>query len=122
MSHELEFDTDRPPGGAGRPPARRHRHGGHARHPGRRARARSPGTPPGCLVVDLGVARATSTARGSSCSSACTAPSWRDGVELIVVAPDGSNAARLLGLVAMSDIGEVRRTLAEALHRCAGRE
>ena len=41
-----------------------------------------------------------------------------DGVELIVVAPDGSNAARLLGLVAMSDIGEVRRSLAEALHRC----
>ena len=41
-----------------------------------------------------------------------------DGVELIVVAPDGSNAARLLGLVSMSDIGEVRRSLAEALHRC----
>ena len=41
-----------------------------------------------------------------------------DGVELIVVAPDGSNAARLLGLVAMSDIGEVRRSLAEALDRC----
>ena len=45
-----------------------------------------------------------------------------DGVELIVVAPPGSNAARLLGLVAMADIGEVRRSLAEALDRCGGRE
>ena len=45
-----------------------------------------------------------------------------DGSELIVVAPPGSNAARLLGLVAMTDIGEVRPSLAEALDRCAGRE
>ncbi len=41
--------------------------------------------------------------------------------DLIVVAPPGSNAALLLGLVAMSDIGEVRRTLDEALDRCGGR-
>jgi anti-anti-sigma regulatory factor len=44
-----------------------------------------------------------------------------EGPELIVVAPPGSNAARLLGLVAMRDIGEVRQSLAEALDRCAGR-
>jgi hypothetical protein len=45
-----------------------------------------------------------------------------DGRELMVVAPPGSNAARLLGLVAMSDIGEVRESLAQALDRCSGRE
>ena len=43
------------------------------------------------------------------------------GSDLIVVAPPGSNAARLLGLVAMSDIGEVRGSLADALDRCSGR-
>ena len=44
-----------------------------------------------------------------------------DGVELIVVAPDGSTAARLLSLVALSDIGEVRGSLDAALDRCADR-
>jgi anti-anti-sigma factor len=45
-----------------------------------------------------------------------------DGVELIVVAPPGSGAARLLGLVALDDIGEVRPSLAAALDRCGDRE
>jgi anti-anti-sigma factor len=44
-----------------------------------------------------------------------------DDVELIVVAPDGSNAARLLSLVALTDIGEVRGSLDAALDRCADR-
>ena len=57
----------------------------------------------------------TSTARGSSCCSACTARWPADGADLIVVAPPGSGAARLLGLVALGDIGEVRPSLAEAL-------
>ncbi|NUT54658.1 MAG: hypothetical protein HOQ03_01570, partial [Thermoleophilia bacterium] len=43
-----------------------------------------------------------------------------DGCELIVVAPPGSSAARLLGLVALSEIGEVRPSLAEALQTCSG--
>ena len=45
-----------------------------------------------------------------------------DGVELIVVAPDGSRAARLLSLVALTDIGEVCDSLAGALDRCRERE
>jgi anti-anti-sigma factor len=45
-----------------------------------------------------------------------------DGVGLIVVAPDGSNAARLLSLVALTDIGEVCDSLAGALDRCRERE
>ena len=45
-----------------------------------------------------------------------------DGVELIVVAPPGSGAARLLGLVALGDIGQVRPSLAEALDTCGDRE
>ena len=45
-----------------------------------------------------------------------------DGIELIVVAPPGSSPARLLGLVALSDIGEVRPSLAAALDTCGERE
>lgn len=45
-----------------------------------------------------------------------------DGVGLIVVAPPGTSAARLLGLVALGDIGEVRPSLAEALDTCGDRE
>lgn len=45
-----------------------------------------------------------------------------DDVELIVVAPDGSNAARLLSLVALTDIGEVCDWLAGALDHCRERE
>jgi len=75
----------------------------------------------GCLVVDLGAA--------DYIDSSGIEPLFRlhaalevDGVGLIVVAPPGSNAARLLGLVAMDDIGEVRPSLADALDRCGGRE
>ena len=45
-----------------------------------------------------------------------------EDVELIVVAPDGSNAARLLSLVALSDIGEVRGSLEAALDTSADRK
>jgi len=74
-----------------------------------------------CLVVDLGAADYIDSS-GIELLFRLHAALGADGVDLIVVAPPGSNAARLLGLVAMADIGEVRRTLPEALDRCAGRE
>jgi anti-anti-sigma factor len=74
-----------------------------------------------CLVVDLGAADYIDSS-GIELLFRLHAALGGDGVDLIVVAPPGSNAARLLGLVAMADIGEVRRTLTEALDRCAGRE
>jgi anti-anti-sigma factor len=39
---------------------------------------------------------------------------------LIVVAPPGSSAARLLGLVALGDIGDVRPSVESALEACQG--
>ena len=74
----------------------------------------------GCLVVDLGSVDYVDSSGIELLFQLHEALS-ADGPDLIVVAPPGSNAARLLGLVAMSDIGEVRRSLAEALDRCAGR-
>jgi anti-anti-sigma factor len=73
-----------------------------------------------CLVVDLGSATYIDSS-GIELLFRLHAALAGDGVELIVVAPDGSNAARLLGLVAMADIGEVRRSLDAALDRCGGR-
>ena len=73
-----------------------------------------------CLVVDLGAVDYVDSS-GIELLFRLHAALTAEGSDLIVVAPPGSNAARLLGLVAMSDIGEVRRTLAEALDRCAGR-
>ena len=75
----------------------------------------------GCLVVDLGAAEYIDSS-GIELLFRLHAALSGDGADLIVVAPPGSNAARLLGLVALSDIGEVRRTLDEALDRCGGRE
>ena len=75
----------------------------------------------GCLVVDLGAADYIDSS-GIELLFRLHAALGADGADLIVVAPPGSNAARLLGLVALADIGEVRRSLAEALDRCAGRE
>lgn len=39
---------------------------------------------------------------------------------LVVVAPPGSSAERLLGLVALGDIGDVRPTVESALEACQG--
>jgi anti-anti-sigma factor len=75
----------------------------------------------GCLVVDLGAADYIDSS-GIELLFRLHAALEVDGVGLIVVAPPGSNAARLLGLVAMDDIGEVRPSLADALDRCGGRE
>jgi anti-sigma B factor antagonist len=74
----------------------------------------------GCLVVDLGSVDYVDSS-GIELLFRLHEALSADGPDLIVVAPPGSNAARLLGLVAMSDIGDVRRSLAEALDRCAGR-
>jgi anti-anti-sigma factor len=75
----------------------------------------------GCLVVDLGAADYIDSS-GIELLFRLHAALSTDGSDLIVVAPPGSNAARLLGLVALADIGEVRPSLAEALDRCSGRE
>ena len=75
----------------------------------------------GCLVVDLGAAEYIDSS-GIELLFRVHAALGGDGADLIVVAPPGSNAARLLGLVAMADIGEVRQSLAAALDRCGDRE
>jgi anti-sigma B factor antagonist len=74
----------------------------------------------GCLVVDLGSVEYVDSS-GIELLFRLHEALTADAHDLIVVAPPGSNAARLLGLVAMGDIGDVRRSLAEALDRCAGR-
>ena len=74
-----------------------------------------------CLVVDLGAADYVDSS-GIELLFRLHAALEVDGVGLIVAAPPGSNAARLLGLVAMDDIGEVRPSLADALDRYGGRE
>jgi anti-anti-sigma factor len=74
-----------------------------------------------CLVIDLGAVEYIDSSGIELLFRVHGALASTD-VELIVVAPDGSNAARLLSLVALSDIGEVRGSLDAALDRCAGRE
>ena len=76
---------------------------------------------PDCLVVDLGSVEYLDSS-GIELLFRVHGATAGDGVDLIVVAPPGSNAARLLGLVAMGDIGEVRESLDQALDRCSGRE
>jgi anti-anti-sigma factor len=73
----------------------------------------------GCLVVDLGAADYIDSS-GIELLFRLHAVMQAGGTDLIVVAPPGSSAARLLGLVSMSDIGEVRPSLAQALDRCGG--
>ncbi len=75
----------------------------------------------GCLVVDLGSA-AYIDSSGIELLFRLHAALAVERAGLIVVAPSGSNAARLLDLVALTDIGEVRRSVAEALDGCAARE
>ena len=75
----------------------------------------------GCLVVDLESVEYIDSS-GIELLFRLHGALSSDGVELIVVAPPGSSAARLLGLVALSDIGEVRPSLAAALDTCGDRE
>jgi anti-sigma B factor antagonist len=73
-----------------------------------------------CLVVDLGEVDYVDSS-GIELLFRLHAALHAEGRDLIVVAPPGSNAARLVGLVAIADIGEVCPSLADALDRCAGR-
>ena len=75
----------------------------------------------GCLVVDLGEVEYIDSS-GIELLFRLHGALTADGTDLIVVAPPGSRAARLLGLVALGDIGEIRPSLADALETCAGRE
>ena len=75
----------------------------------------------GCLVVDLGAVEYIDSS-GIELLFRLHGALAADDTELIVVAPPGSTAARLLGLVALSDIGEIRSSLAEALQTCSGSE
>ena len=74
----------------------------------------------GCLVVDLSSVDYVDSS-GIELLFRLHGHLSGDGVELIVVAPPGSSAARLLGLVALGDIGEIRPSLEAALDTC-GRE
>lgn len=74
----------------------------------------------GCLVVDLGEVEYIDSS-GIELLFRVHGALASDGTELVVVAPPGSGAARLLGLVALGEIGEVRPSLAEALDTCGGR-
>lgn len=75
----------------------------------------------GCLVVDLSTVEYVDSS-GIELLFRLHGALSSDGIELIVVAPPGSSAARLLGLVALGDIGEVRPSLAAALDTCGQRE
>ena len=74
-----------------------------------------------CLIVDLGAVEYIDSS-GIELLFRLHGALAADGAELIVVAPPGSRAARLLALVALGDIGEVRPSLAEALSTCGDRE
>jgi anti-anti-sigma factor len=75
----------------------------------------------GCLVIDLGAVDYVDSS-GIELLFRLHGALTADGAELIVVAPPGTAAARLLGLVALNDIGEVRPSLADALQTCSGSE
>ena len=120
MSRELELDTDALPGAliahvrgeidmANTLELQTELRAAVARHSAR------------CLVIDLEPVEYIDSS-GIELLFRLHAALAVDGVELIVVAPPGSNAARLLGLVALTDIGEVRPSLDAALDRCGGRK
>jgi anti-anti-sigma factor len=75
----------------------------------------------GCLVIDLGAVEYIDSS-GIELLFRVHGALSSEAVDLIVVAPPGSSAARLLGMVALGDIGEIRGSLAEALQTCAGSE
>jgi anti-sigma B factor antagonist len=75
----------------------------------------------GCLVIDLGAVDYIDSS-GIELLFRLHGALAAGGSGLIVVAPPGSGAARLLGLVALDDIGEVRASLADALQTCSGSE
>jgi anti-anti-sigma factor len=75
---------------------------------------------PGCVIVDL--SRVTyMDSSGIHLLFRLHSEIASAGAELIVVAPPGSNPARLIELVALTDAGEVRPSVESALDSCAGR-
>ena len=75
----------------------------------------------GCLVIDLGGVEYIDSS-GIELLFRMHGALTGESVHLIVVAPPGTSAARLLGMVALDDIGEIRGSLADALQTCAGPE
>jgi anti-anti-sigma factor len=71
----------------------------------------------GCLVIDLGRVDYIDSS-GIELLFRVHGALTGESVDLIVVAPPSSSAARLLGMVALDDIGEIRGSLAEALQTC----
>ena len=78
------------------------------------------GHEPECLVIDLGAVDYIDSSGIEVLFRLHAELAGRR--ELITVAPPGSVAGRLLGLVALDDIGEIRPSLAAALESCADRE
>ena len=75
----------------------------------------------GCLVIDLGGVEYIDSS-GIELLFRVHGSLTGESVDLIVVAPQGSSAARLLGMVALADIGEIRGSLGEALQTCGDPE
>jgi anti-anti-sigma factor len=73
-----------------------------------------------CLVVDLGEVDYIDSS-GIELLFRLHGALAAEDAALKVVAPPASRAARLLGLVALEDVGEVCGSLAEALDSCRGR-
>ena len=74
---------------------------------------------PACVVVDLSAVTYIDSS-GIRLLFRLYAALAEDPSRLIVVAPPGSSAERLLGLVALGDIGDVRPSVASALEACQG--
>ena len=75
----------------------------------------------GCLVIDLGSVEYIDSS-GIELLFRVHGALAAESADLIVVAPPGSGAARLLGMVALDDIGAIRASLAEALQTCGDPE
>jgi anti-anti-sigma factor len=74
---------------------------------------------PACVLVDLGAADYMDSS-GIRLLFRLYALLEADPSRLVVVAPPGSSAERLLRLVALGDIGDIRPSVASALEACQG--
>ena len=74
---------------------------------------------PACMLVDLGAVTYIDSS-GIRLLFRLYGAMAEDPSRLIVVAPPGSSAARLLSLVALGDIGDIRPSIASALEACQG--
>jgi anti-anti-sigma factor len=74
---------------------------------------------PACVVVDLGAVTYIDSSGIRLLFRLYTAMA-EEPSRLVVVAPPGSSAERLLNLVALGDIGDVRPSVESALEACQG--